>query len=107
MRAGLPRVAVDIPHIISAVSHRPPRQPAVDILASRPNGTLYTGATSSLVGRTWQHRNDVLDGFTRRYTVHRLVYFELHSSMHEAIRREKQIKKWSRAWKIELIQRSN
>ncbi len=83
------------------------RQPAVYILASRRNGTLYIGVTSDLVKRVWQHRNDVTDGFTKQYGVHTLVYYELHQSMVEAIRREKRMKKWNRAWKIELIERGN
>ena len=77
------------------------------MLASQPNGTLYTGVTNDLVRRVWEHRNDTIDGFTKQYGVHRLVYYELHTSMIEAIRREKQIKKWRRAWKIELIEKEN
>jgi putative endonuclease len=83
------------------------KQPAVYILASQRNGTLYTGVTSDLVKRIWEHRSDLVDGFTKRYGVHCLVYFELHSEMYEAIRREKQIKKWNRAWKIDLIEKAN
>ena len=83
------------------------KQPAVYMLASQPNGTLYTGVTNDLVRRVWEHRNDTIDGFTKQYGVHRLVYYELHASMIEAIRREKQIKKWRRAWKIELIEKEN
>ena len=83
------------------------KQPAVYILASQPNGTLYIGVTSDLTRRVWEHKNDLVDGFTKKYGVHRLVYFELHISMMEAIRREKQIKKWRRAWKIELIEKEN
>ncbi len=83
------------------------KQPAVYMLASQPNGTLYTGVTNDLVRRVWEHRNDTIDGFTKKYGVHRLVYYELHASMIEAIRREKQIKKWRRAWKIELIEKEN
>ena len=83
------------------------KQPAVYMLASRRNGTLYTGVTSDLAKRIWEHRNDIVEGFTKRYGVHSLVYFELHDDMPEAIRREKQIKKWNRAWKIELIERTN
>lgn len=83
------------------------KQPAVYILASRHNGTLYTGVTSDLIRRVWEHRNDLVEGFTTRYRVHRLVYFELHDDMRQAIQREKQIKKWNRAWKIELIEKSN
>ncbi|MDN5940767.1 MAG: GIY-YIG nuclease family protein [Nitrospira sp.] len=83
------------------------KQPAVYMLASRHNGTLYTGVTSDLVRRIWEHRNDLVEGFTKRYGVRSLVYFELHDDMLEAIRREKQVKKWNRAWKIELIERTN
>ncbi len=83
------------------------KQPAVYILASRRNGTLYIGATSDLVKRVWQHRNDLVAGFTKKYGVHTLVYYELHGDMNEAIRRERQLKKWNRAWKIELIEKDN
>jgi len=83
------------------------KQPAVYMLAGRRNGTLYTGVTSDLVRRIWEHRNDLVEGFTKRHGVHSLVYFELHDDMPEAICREKQIKKWNRAWKIELIERTN
>jgi putative endonuclease len=84
-----------------------PKQPAVYILASKPNGTLYVGVTSDLCKRVWEHKNDVVPGFTQRYGVHHLVYFELHETMEVAITREKQVKKWNRAWKIELIEASN
>ena len=83
------------------------RQPAVYLLASKRNGTLYIGVTSNLPARIWQHKNDQIDGFTRKYRVHRLVYFELHEEMTAAIQREKQLKKWRRAWKIELIEKDN
>jgi|SRR5579884_3350041 putative endonuclease len=83
------------------------RQPAVYLLASKPKGTLYVGVTSNLVQRVWQHRENLLEGFTKRYGVHRLVWFELVDRMDVAIRREKQIKKWNRAWKIELIEKDN
>jgi putative endonuclease len=83
------------------------KQPALYILASLPNGTLYTGVTSDLVKRVWEHRNDLVEGFTKRYRVHRLVYFEVHDRIDDAIRRAKQIKRWNRAWKIELIEGSN
>ena len=84
-----------------------PKQPCVYILASRPNGTLYTGVTSNLIARIWQHKNDVIDGFSKRYRVHRLVWYEIHPTMESAITREKQLKKWKRAWKINLIERDN
>lgn len=83
------------------------KQPAVYMLASRRNGTLYTGVTSDLVKRVWAHRSNLVEGFTKRYGVHRLVYFELHGDIYQAIQREKQIKKWNRAWKIELIEKTN
>jgi len=81
--------------------------PCVYILASKPNGTLYVGVTSDLVTRCWQHKKGFVEGFTKTYKVHRLVYFELHQTMGNAITREKQIKKWNRAWKLSLIERDN
>jgi putative endonuclease len=69
------------------------RQPAVYILASERNGTIYIGVTSDLVKRAWEHKNDTVDGFTKRYGVHRLVYYEFHGDMLAAITREKQLKK--------------
>ncbi len=83
------------------------KQPAVYILASQRNGTLYIGVTSNLCQRVWQHRNDLVPGFTRQYGVHRLVFFELHATMESAIAREKQLKKWNRAWKLRLIEGAN
>src|SRR5262245_859096 len=83
------------------------RQPAVYILVSKQNGTLYIGVTSNLHKRAWEHKNDLVEGFTKKYGVHRLVYYELHQDMMSAITREKQMKKWNRAWKVELIERQN
>lgn len=83
------------------------KQPAVYILASRRNGTLYIGVTSNLVQRVWQHKQDLVEGFTKKYQVHTLVYYEQHGDMVTAITREKQLKKWNRAWKIELIEKQN
>jgi putative endonuclease len=83
------------------------RQPAVYILASGRNGTLYIGVTSDLVRRIWQHRNRFVEGFSNRYDTHLLVYFEVHASMESAIMREKQLKKWKRRWKLELIEEHN
>lgn len=82
-------------------------QPAVYILASKKEGTLYVGVTSDLVKRIYEHKNNVVDGFTKEYTVHNLVYYELHESMEEAIKKEKKLKKWNRQWKIDLIQKDN
>ena len=83
------------------------KQPCVYLLASRRNGTLYTGVTSNLVQRVWQHKNNLVDGFTEKYGVHTLVWFEVHQTMPSAIEREKAIKEWRRAWKIELIESVN
>ncbi|MBL0162405.1 MAG: GIY-YIG nuclease family protein [Xanthomonadales bacterium] len=83
------------------------RQPCVYILASGRNGTLYVGVTSNLPARVWQHRNDVVDGFSNRYRVHDLVWFEVHETMESAIRREKAIKEWKRKWKVDLIETIN
>jgi putative endonuclease len=83
------------------------KQPAVYLLASRPQGTLYIGVTSDLIKRVWQHKNDVVEGFTRQYRVHELVYYELHADMLTAIAREKQLKNWTRDWKVQLIEKDN
>lgn len=82
-------------------------QPAVYILANRRNGTLYTGVSADLPGRIWQHKQHLVEGFSKRYQTHLLVYFECHSSMYEAIAREKQLKRWRRQWKLELIEAMN
>ena len=83
------------------------KQPAVYILASKQNGTLYIGVTSNLVKRIWEHKNNLVEGFTKKYTVHDLVYFELAETMDSAISREKQLKSKSRANKIQLLEASN
>ncbi len=83
------------------------RQPAVYILANKRNGTLYLGVTSDLVKRVWEHRNNFVEGFTKRYGVHNLVWYELHGSMESAIQREKRLKDWKRKWKVHLIERMN
>ena len=77
------------------------------ILASRRNGTLYTGVTNNLKKRVYEHKIDLNDGFTKRYQVHRLVYFEATNNVKDAIAREKQLKKWRRKWKLELIEAMN
>ena len=82
-------------------------QAAVYIMASQRNGTLYIGVTSDLVKRVWQHKQDAVSGFTRRYAVHMLVYYQQTEEMPSAITREKQLKKWNRAWKIRLIEEMN
>lgn len=81
--------------------------PCVYLLASRRNGTLYVGVTSDLVKRVWEHREGVVPGFTRRYGVHLLVWYEVHASMAAAISRERAIKQWRRAWKLRLIEETN
>ncbi len=77
------------------------------ILASQRNGTLYIGVTSDLVKRVWEHKNDLVEGFTSRYGVHSLVYFEQQRDVEAAIRREKRLKEWQRQWKIDLIETDN
>lgn len=84
-----------------------PKRGFVYILASQPNGTLYIGVTSNLVQRVWVHKQELVDGFTKRYGVHRLVYYETFGDIRAAIAREKQLKKWKRPWKLQLISESN
>jgi putative endonuclease len=79
----------------------------VYILASGKNGTLYIGVTNDLMRRVFEHKSDAVEGFTKKYRVHDLVYFEVTESIEGAILREKQLKKWNRAWKIRLIEESN
>jgi putative endonuclease len=79
----------------------------VYMLASKRNGTLYTGVTNHVLGRTWQHKMDLIEGFTKKYGVHILVWYEAHEDVHAAIAREEQIKGWNRAWKIKLIEKEN
>ncbi|PKN37992.1 MAG: endonuclease [Deltaproteobacteria bacterium HGW-Deltaproteobacteria-2] len=83
------------------------KQPAVYILASKKNGTLYTGVTSDLVKRIWEHKNDLVEGFTRRYKVHNLVWYELHDDIDAAIEHEKNVKEWKRAWNVRLLEKDN
>lgn len=79
----------------------------VYLLANKQNGTLYAGVTSNLIGRVHQHRSDLVEGFSKRYALHRLVWFESGDSIESAIRKEKQIKNWKREWKIALIEKDN
>jgi putative endonuclease len=83
------------------------KEPCVYILASKPSGMLYVGVTSSLFDRVVIHKQDLVEGFTKRYAVHRLVYYEMHETMDAAILRESQLKKWKRAWKVRLIESMN
>ena len=83
------------------------KQPAVYILASQRNGTLYVGVTSNLIKRVWEHKHGVVKGFTKKYSVHMLVYYELYGDMERAITREKRLKRWNRAWKLRLIEQEN
>ena len=83
------------------------KQPCVYILSSQRNGTLYIGITSNLVKRVWEHKGHLAEGFTKEYGVDRLVWYEAHETMESAILREKQLKKWNRAWKIRLIEEVN
>ncbi len=79
----------------------------VYIMASKKNGTLYIGVTNNIVRRAYEHRNGLVEGFTYKYGVKDLVYYEVHSEINEALIREKQLKKWNRQWKIELIEKEN
>jgi len=83
------------------------KQYYVYILASRKNGTLYTGVTSDIIKRVYEHKNDLVEGFTKKYKVHELVYYEIFNSIEDAILKEKRIKKWKRNQKIELIEKEN
>ncbi|MCK4337024.1 MAG: GIY-YIG nuclease family protein [Candidatus Aminicenantes bacterium] len=83
------------------------KQFCVYILCSKRNGTLYIGVTSNIVKRVYEHKHDLIEGFTKKYNVHRLVWYEMHESAESAIIREKQIKKWDRKWKLELIEKEN
>jgi putative endonuclease len=79
----------------------------VYILASKRNGTLYIGLTNDLERRLYEHRNNLIDGFTKRYKVHHLVYYESVNDINTALQREKQLKRWTRKWKIELVEKTN
>lgn len=81
--------------------------PSIYILASKPNGTLYIGSTSNLPQRIWQHKHNLIDGFSKTHSVYSLVYFEQHDDMYSVICRERQLKRWNRAWKLELIEKNN
>jgi len=81
--------------------------PLVYILASKRNGTLYVGVTSNLLKRIWEHKNDVVGGFTKKYSAHSLVYYEQTENVMSALEREKQLKNWQRKWKVELIEKEN
>jgi putative endonuclease len=83
------------------------KQPCVYILASKRNGTLYIGVTSALLKRIWQHKNNQVEGFSQKYNVHLLVYYEFHETMENAIIREKRLKNWKRSWKLDLIEKDN
>ena len=83
------------------------KHPCVYILASKRNGTLYVGVTSNLVRRVWEHKNDLVGGFTKRYGVHMLAWYERHETMESAIYREKALKEWKRVWKLALIEKGN
>ncbi|OGZ33775.1 MAG: GIY-YIG nuclease [Candidatus Portnoybacteria bacterium RBG_13_41_18] len=79
----------------------------VYILANKSNGTLYIGVTSDLKKRVYEHKNDLIEGFTKKYQIHMLVYYEQTNDIESAIRREKQLKKWNRKWKLKLIEENN
>ena len=83
------------------------RQPCVYMLVSKRNGTLYTGVTSNLLKRVWEHKNNLIESFSSKYGVHTLVWYELHDTMESAIQREKAIKNWKRVWKLKVIEKMN
>jgi putative endonuclease len=83
------------------------KQPNVNILTNKTHGTLYIGVTSNITQRIWQHKNNFVPGFTQKYKLHHLVWYECHQDMYSAISREKQLKNWKREWKISLIEESN
>jgi len=83
------------------------KQYYVYILSSKKNGTLYVGVTSDLAKRVYEHKNNLVNGFTKKYSIHKLVYYEVTNDIESAIRREKQLKKWNRKWKMNLIEKSN
>lgn len=82
-------------------------QPCVYLLTNKKDGVIYIGVTSSVIQRVWQHKNHMVDGFSKKYNASLLVYFEMHGSMLEAITREKQLKNWKRKWKVDLIESNN
>ena len=82
-------------------------QYCIYILANKRNGTLYIGVTSNLVERVYEHKNNMIEGFSKKYNIHKLVYYEITDDIESAIRRERQLKKWNRKWKINLIENSN
>lgn len=82
-------------------------QPCIYILASKRNGTLYIGVTSNLIKRIWEHKSNLVEGFTKQYQVHDLVWYEISENMESAIIREKQLKEWKRQWKLDLIEKFN
>ena len=81
--------------------------PCVYMLANKRNGTLYIGVTGNLVKRIWEHKSDAVEGFTKKYRLHTLVWYESHPTMESAISKEKALKHWERAWKLRLIEREN
>jgi len=91
----------------AGIQNYPMKEYFVYILASKRNGTLYIGVTGNLLKRIHEHKDNLVKGFTQKYNVHNLVYYEIHHSVYRAITREKQMKKWNRQWKINLIEKSN
>jgi len=83
------------------------RQSCVYMMASQRNGTLYIGVTSNLIKRIWEHKTNVVEGFTKKYDIHTLVWYEIHETIGSAIQKEKTLKKWRRKWKMDLIESFN
>jgi putative endonuclease len=107
MQTGIQSPSSVIP-VQTGIHHDPAmNQYYVYILASQRNGTLYIGMTNNLIRRVWEHKTDAVDGFTQKHGVHRLVWYEIAETPEAAITREKQLKKWNRAWKLRLIEEMN
>ena len=96
-----------IPWLDQGIQKRTMKSFYVYILCNKRNGTLYTGMTSDLLKRIYEHKNNLTDGFTKQFNLHSLVWYEMHKTFESAMTREKQIKKWNRKWKLDLIEKSN
>jgi putative endonuclease len=99
--------AVSLPNGPKSSRGKVEKQPAVYILTNKRNGTLYIGVTSDLIKRVWEHKNSMVSGFTKKYNLNQLVWYELHENMESAILREKRLKEYKRSWKLKLIENMN
>ncbi|GAH08501.1 unnamed protein product, partial [marine sediment metagenome] len=107
-KAGIQKKNIDNGNKLSSnILYNIKNQYCIYILANKRNGTLYIGVTSNLVERVYEHKNNMIEGFSKKYNIHKLVYYEITNDIESAIRREKKLKKWNRKWKINLIENSN